>query len=62
MDKKERRLGKIVYRPPEKCYTKVNIEETPYGYKLYRSGEARAFTMIPFSAVKQIEYYSGDKR
>ena len=50
------RKGKIVYQPPEKSYTKVNIEETPHGYKLYRDGEERHFTVIPFSAVKQIIY------
>tara|TARA_R100000329_G_scaffold69293_1_gene60695 strand:+ start:366 stop:533 length:168 start_codon:yes stop_codon:yes gene_type:complete len=50
------RLGKIVYQPPEKSYTKVLIEETPHGYKLYREGQERNFTVIPFSAVKQIIY------
>tara|TARA_R110002020_G_scaffold416220_1_gene625509 strand:- start:432 stop:599 length:168 start_codon:yes stop_codon:yes gene_type:complete len=49
-----KRLGKIVYTPPEKSFTKVNIEETLHGYKIYREGENRAFTVIPFSAVKQI--------
>tara|TARA_B110001452_G_C14892499_1_gene311950 strand:- start:344 stop:511 length:168 start_codon:yes stop_codon:yes gene_type:complete len=49
-----KRLGKIVYTPPEKSFTKVNIEETLHGYKIYRDGEDRAFTVIPFSAVKQI--------
>tara|TARA_R100000234_G_scaffold119437_1_gene102355 strand:+ start:712 stop:876 length:165 start_codon:yes stop_codon:yes gene_type:complete len=50
------RAGKIVYQPPERCYTNINIEETDHGYKIYRKGENRAFTFIPFSAVKQIEY------
>ena len=50
------RLGKIDYSPPEKSYTKVNIEETPHGYKLYRPGDDRHFTVIPTSAVKQIIY------
>ena len=50
------RRGKIVYRPPEKAYTNVNIEETDHGYKLYRPGDSRPFTVIPFSAVKQIDY------
>ena len=50
------RLGKIVYMPPEKSFTKVNIEETLHGYKLYRMGEGRPFTVIPLSAVKQIIY------
>jgi hypothetical protein len=50
------RLGKIVYMPPEKSFTKVKIEETLHGYKLYRTGEDRPFTVIPLSAVKQIIY------
>lgn len=50
------RLGKIVYQPPEKSFTKVKIEETLHGYKLYRMDEERAFTVIPLSAVKQIIY------
>jgi len=52
----EKRLGKIVYQAPEKSYTKVNIEETPHGYKIYRPGEERHFTVIPMSAVRQIIY------
>ncbi|QDP59897.1 MAG: hypothetical protein GOVbin709_21 [Prokaryotic dsDNA virus sp.] len=51
-----KRFGKIVYQPPEKSFTKVNIEETPHGYKIYREGDERAFTVIPYSAVKQIIY------
>ena len=50
------KTGKIVYRPPERCYTRVNIEETDHGYKIYRIGEADPFTFIPFSAVAQIEF------
>jgi hypothetical protein len=50
------RKGKIVYRPPEKSYTNVNIEETPHGFKIYRRGSERAFTVIPHSAVKQVIY------
>lgn len=50
------RRGKIVYQPPEKSYTRVNIEETPHGFKIYRPGEKRHFTVIPLSAVKQILY------
>ena len=53
---KELRQGKIIYLPPERCYAKVNIEETEYGYALYRVGESKPFTFIPHSAVKQIEY------
>jgi len=48
--------GKIVYQPPEKAYTNVNIEETTHGYRLYRPGESRPFTVIPHSAVKVIEF------
>lgn len=51
-----KRKGKIVYTPPERCYTNVNIEETPHGYAVYRQGADRPFTLIPTSAVKQIEY------
>lgn len=51
-----KRKGKIVYQPPERCYTNVNIEETPYGYKIYRIGEDREFTVIPFSVVKEINF------
>ena len=51
-----KRKGKIVYTPPEKSFTKVNIEETLHGYKLYRAGEDRPFTVIPLSAVKQVIY------
>ena len=53
---REVRRGKIVYSPPEKSYTNVNIEETPYGYKIYRAGTAKPFSVIPFSAVTQIIY------
>ena len=56
MSQPKTRLGKIVYSPPEKSYTKVNIEETPHGYKIYRPGADRPFTVIPLSAVKQIVY------
>ena len=55
-----KRKGKIVYRPPEKSYTNVNIEETPYGYKLYREGSSKHFCVIPFSAVTQIIYDRGE--
>jgi len=54
------RKGKIVYQPPEKSYTNINIEETPHGYKIYRAGSARPFSVIPFSAVKQIIYERGE--
>ena len=55
-EKTEKRVGKIVYVAPEKCYTKVNIEETPHGYRLYRQGDTRHFTVIPHGAVRQVEY------
>ncbi len=50
------RIGKIVYIAPEKSYTNVNIEETLHGFKVYRKGSDRAFTVIPHSAVKQVIY------
>ena len=50
------RKGKIVYKPPEKSYTNINIEETPHGYKIYRVGSAKPFSVIPLSAVTQIIY------
>ena len=52
----EKRLGKIVYQPTERCYTNVNIEEKQHGYKIYRVGEDRPFTVIPLSSVKEILY------
>jgi len=56
----EKRKGKIVYHPPERCYTNVNIEETPHGYKIYRVGETRHFTVIPLSAAKEVLYNKGE--
>tara|TARA_Y100001963_G_scaffold154265_1_gene242655 strand:+ start:1093 stop:1263 length:171 start_codon:yes stop_codon:yes gene_type:complete len=50
------RAGKIVYQPPEKSYTNVNIEETPHGFKIYRKGADRPFTVIPHSSMKQVIY------
>ena len=50
------RKGKIVYTPPEKCYTRIKIEESLHGYKLYREGEDRPFMCLPFSCVKSVEY------
>jgi hypothetical protein len=50
------KIGKIVYVPPEKCFSRVKIEETPHGYKLYRVGEDRPFMSLPFSCVKVIEW------
>jgi len=51
------RKGKIVYQPPEKCFTRINIEETAHGFRLYRDGESRHFTVIPHSAMKEVLYY-----
>ena len=51
-----KRKGKIIYIPPERCYTNVNIEKTDHGYAVYRIGESKPFSFIPTSAVKQIEY------
>lgn len=51
-----KRKGKIIYIPPERCYTNVNIEKTDHGYAVYRVGESKPFSFIPTSAVKQIEY------
>jgi len=55
----KKRAGKIVYQPTERCYTNVNIEETTHGYKIYRMGEDRPFTVIPLSSVKEILYKGG---
>ena len=52
----EKRLGKIVFVPAERCFANVHIEETPHGYKLYRSPTAKHFTVIPLSMVRAIEY------
>jgi hypothetical protein len=52
----DKRIGKIVYAPVERCFANITIEETPHGYKLYRSGERRHFTVIPHSMVRSIEY------
>ena len=54
------RRGKIVYTPPEKSWTNINIEETPHGYKIYRAGSHKPFSVIPFSAVTQILYDRGE--
>ena len=51
------RKGKVVYRPPERCYTNVLIEETEHGLRVYRVGQTdKPFTFIPHSAVKEILY------
>ena len=58
----DKRVGKIVYTPPERCYANVEIEETPHGFRIYRMGQEKPFTVIPFSAVSQIEFKSDDDR
>ena len=55
----EKRKGKIVYQPPERCYTNINIEETPHGYRLYRDGDTQHFMVIPLSKAITIEYKEG---
>jgi len=52
----KKRNGKIVFVPAERCFANILIEETPFGYKLYRSGGAQHFTVIPFSMVRAVEY------
>ena len=52
----EKREGKIVYIPAERCWSNILIEETPHGYKLYRSGKHQHFAVIPHSHVKSVEY------
>jgi len=51
-----KRHGKIVFVPAERCYANILIEETQYGYKLYRSDSPTHFTVIPHSMVRSIEY------
>lgn len=50
------RRGKIVYQPPEKCFSNVKIEETPHGYRIYRQGDERHFMVIPKSKAVSVEY------
>ena len=52
----EKRVGKIVFVPVERCFANVLIEETPHGYKLYRDQDSHHFTVIPHSMVRSIEY------
>tara|TARA_R110001592_G_scaffold104354_4_gene293729 strand:- start:58 stop:234 length:177 start_codon:yes stop_codon:yes gene_type:complete len=56
MNEKRKRLGKIVFVPAERCFANILIEETPHGYKLYRSDSPQHFTVIPHSMVRAIEY------
>jgi hypothetical protein len=52
----EKRKGKIVFTPAERCFANIFIEETPYGYKLYRSPDSKHFTVIPHSLMRSVEY------
>ena len=58
-EEKKIRKGKIVYIPPERCYTNVKIEETAHGYRLYRDGDTQHFMVIPLSKTIAIEYKEG---
>jgi hypothetical protein len=59
MSEEKKTLGKVIYRPPEKCYSNVYIVETSHGYKVYRTlKDVRPMAFIPHSAVKNIEYRS----
>lgn len=51
-----RRVGKIVYIPPERCLNNVIIEETEHGYKVYQKGEDRPFKVLPLSVVREVTY------
>jgi hypothetical protein len=55
----EKKLGKIVYSPPERCLANVEIEETPHGYKVYQKGEKRPFKVLPLSVVREVSYTEG---
>jgi len=51
--------GKIIYRPPEKCYSNCWIVETEHGFKVFRyKDDNKAIAFIPHSAVKTVEYRS----
>jgi len=53
----EKSLAKIVFRPPEKCFSNAYIVETEHGYKVYRNIDSvRPSAFIPHSAVKSIEF------
>jgi hypothetical protein len=56
-----RRVGKIVYQPPERCLNHIEIEETPHGYKLYQKGENRPFKVLPLSVVREVSYQEGGR-
>jgi len=46
--------GKVVYQPPERCYTNVYIRETPHGLLVSKKKGERHFLVIPWSKVVQI--------
>lgn len=50
-----------MYQPPERCLNRIEIEETPHGYKLYQQGESRPFKVIPFSVVREVSYMEGNR-
>lgn len=47
--------GKVVYQPPERCYTNVYIKETPHGLLVSKRKGERHFLVIPWSKVVQIQ-------
>lgn len=47
--------GKVVYQPPERCYTNVYIKETPHGLLVSKKKGERHFLVIPWSKVVQIQ-------
>jgi|TARA_B100000073_G_scaffold325540_1_gene309411 lauroyl/myristoyl acyltransferase len=49
------RKGKIVFRPPERCYTNVRLEETEHGWKVYNNS-TQATSFIPHSAVVEVSF------
>jgi len=53
----EKFIGKIVYQPPEKCFSNHILERTEHGWKVYRSkGDSRPVAFIPHGAVKSVEW------
>tara|TARA_R110001592_G_scaffold89703_3_gene263649 strand:+ start:377 stop:592 length:216 start_codon:yes stop_codon:yes gene_type:complete len=52
----EVRRGKVVYLPPERCFTNVYIKQTPHGLLVSKKKGERHFLVIPNSKVVQITY------
>lgn len=50
------RTGKLVYRPPERCYTNVKLEETEHGWKVFLNGSNEPNTFIPHSSVVEVTF------